>query len=1094
MNRRDRRRALATSGSLPQNVQHPEAGRHFHDAVQHLKQGRFAESEIAHRRVLALVPNHAPSLHHLGLIAFKRQELETAVDFIRKSVAAEPDYHDAWLNLAVILGELRRSKEAIDACREAVALQPKKAEGHTVLGNLLRIAQNDAEAMTAYTSAIELKPDQPLVLARLGELLLKSGNVEAATAHCERALALEPELEEARNLNRRLTAASRSVTALAAEIEAQSKTGAECARKLDELATLLRDERRFAEAVELCTRSVAADPSVADYHFNLALALDGMGYGRDALASYQEGLKLDPDRAEAYASVGALLRGMNMHTGAIQALEHAVKLNPNLAIAHYDLAITHKAKDNYDAALESFRKCAECAPGLIVNRFEYINLRRLICDWSGIEEEERACLEIFRQKPAHIAPFQLISLWATPADQLRAAQRYVKTFDVPPSLKFANKNPGAGQRTRIGFLSCDFFEHATAMLFTEVLEKIDRSRFEVFGYCHSPDDKSIARHRILNAFEHVRKIGSMRNREAAELIHADAIDVLVDLKGYTRDARSEIFAYRPAPIQVNYLGYPGTMGANFIDYIIADAIVAPMAAQNDYAERIVHLPHSYQPNDRQRQISDEPMTRAEHGLPEDAFVFCSFNNSYKLNATMFDIWMPLLKQVPGSVLWLLVPNETCANNLRREAEARGVDPLRLVFAARAPTAKHLARHRLADLFLDALPCNAHTTTSDALWAGLPVLTCLGETFAGRVAGSLLSAMGLPELITTNFADYSRLALELAHDKSKLDALRRKLIDNRETAPLFDSTRYTRNLERSFETMVGIMRSGEAPRSFAVSESDESSTAASYAVAYGAPPVLRDIFKGCPICDCSETSPLAEARITNHPLYNTILPPVLKWRQCGSCDHVFTDGYLTPAGADILRATIAAEPSVGKDAEAKRKVSAKIISRAARYVSEGDWLDVEFVHGSRVFTAAEWGFRSVGIDANEGNVEKLRRFGFEAHRSLDEITDECRFSAVSMIDVLDRAPFPAKTLQAVHRLLRPDGVLILSMVNRDTIVWRALEATGTNPYWAELERYHAFTRARLEGLLRDCGFKLVEYNVGEDHRSAMEVVALKRSAA
>ncbi len=327
------------------------------------------------------------------------------------------------------------------------------------------------------------------------------------------------------------------------------------------------------------------------------------------------------------------------------------------------------------------------------------------------------------------------------------------------------------------------------------------------------------RQRLLRAFEHFRKIGAMTNREAAEAIHADAIDVLVDLKGYTRDSRTEIFAYRPAPIQVNYLGYPGTMGADFIDYIVADAIVAPMQAQENYSERIVHLPNCYQPNDRQRKISPEPVTRAEFGLPEDAFVFCSFNNSYKLNTTMFDVWMPLLHKTPGSVLWLLVPNTTCAENLRREAQARGIDPSRLIFAERASIEKHLARHRLADLFLDALPCNAHTTTSDALWAGLPVLTCLGETFAGRVAGSLLTAIGLPELITTNWDDYCRLALELARDRSKLEAIRRKLVAHRETAPLFDSTRYTRNLERSFETMVEIMRSGEAPRAFVVVEND-----------------------------------------------------------------------------------------------------------------------------------------------------------------------------------------------------------------------------------------------------------------------------------
>ncbi len=309
----------------------------------------------------------------------------------------------------------------------------------------------------------------------------------------------------------------------------------------------------------------------------------------------------------------------------------------------------------------------------------------------------------------------------------------------------------------------------------------------------------------------------LSHRDAARTIHADGIDILIDLKGYTKDTRSEILAYRPAPIQVNYLGYPATMGADFVDYLLADAVVAPMEHQPHYSERIVHLPNSYQPNDRQRQISAEPMTRAEFGLPDNAFVFCSFNNSYKLNAAMFDIWMPLLQSVPNSVLWLLTPNDLCSENLRREATARGVGPGRLVFAKRESVPRHLARHRLADLFLDALPCNAHTTASDALWAGLPVLTCVGDTFSGRVAASLLKAMDLDELITTSLEDYAKAALTLARDKEKRDAVRLKLWAARETGPLFDSKRYTRNLERSFETMVRVMRSGEPPRPFAVAE-------------------------------------------------------------------------------------------------------------------------------------------------------------------------------------------------------------------------------------------------------------------------------------
>ena len=539
---------------------------------------------------------------------------------------------------------------------------------------------------------------------------------------------------------------------------------------------------------------------------------------------------------------------------------------------------------------------------------------------------------------------------------------------------------------------------------------------------------------------------------------------------------------------MNYLGYPGTMGADFIDYIIADAIVAPMEHQAEYSEQIVHLPNTYQPNDRQRKIADEPVTRADCGLPENAFVFCSFNNSYKLNPTMFDVWMHLLKQVPGSVLWLLVPNETCAKNLRREAAGRGVDPSRLVFAERRSIARHLARHRLADLFLDALPCNAHTTTSDALWAGLPVLTCLGETFSGRVAGSLLTAMGLPELVTTDLDAYTNLALELARDKGKLNRIRRKLVSMRDTAPIFDSTRYARNFEASFEKMVEIMRSGHAPHPFAVVERDSAMAPA----AAPSPKALgpREVYEACPLCESREISRANEARITNHPSYNSILPPVLKWCRCVSCAHVFTEGYLTPEGHEIIFPAAKTEQKVGKDAENQRKVSAKTVARVARYAPAGDWLDVGFGNASLLFTAAEWGFIPVGIDASEGSVAKLKKFGYEAHRDLETFAAEDRFSVVSMVDVLDRTPFPAATLATVNKMMKRGGALFISSLNMDTIVWRALDATGTNPYWAELEHYHHFTRARLVQLLQSQGFKFAEYDIGDRHRSSMEIVALK----
>lgn len=816
MNRKERRRAHATSRAAPHQIDPAVAG-DYREAVNYLQAGEWLKSEMAHRRVLAKAPRHAPTLHHLGLIAFKCNDGTQAVEYIRRSLAAAPDYHQAWLNLAIILADLKRSKEAIEACKQCVALQPESSEAFEVLGNLLRVAQNDAEAMEAYLTSLRLKPEQPQVLVWLAELMLRNGNIQDALSYCRRALEIDPTLPEVQRLEQCILATSGSIHDVEAALAARAASPAELATGLNNLGTYLRTQWRYEDAVDAYSRAALADPSSADALLNMALAFENLGRKEEALASYQAGLAIDPDRAEAYANVGNLLRGMNMPDGAIQAFDKAIELDPTLAIAHYNLAVTLKARERYDEAKAAFIKAVEHAPDSIVHRFELVNLRRLLCDWDGLDQEERESLEQFRRQGAHVAPFQLISMPATRADQLEAGRRHVATIAPPAALRFKDHRNrfGVGQRIRVGFLSADFFNHATAMLLVEVLESIDRSRFELFGYCFSPDDGTDLRRRIVASFDRYMPIGSMTDRSAAQLIHDDDIDILVDLKGYTRDGRPEILTYRPAPIQVNYLGYPSSMGLEGIDYIVADPVVAPMEHQADYSERIVHLPDCYQPNDRKRKISDTPVTRADCGLPENAFVFCSFNNCYKLNATMFDVWMSLLREIPDSVLWLLVPNSACSENLRREAAARHVDPDRLVFASRQPVPEHLARHRLADLFLDALPCNAHTTASDALWAGLPVLTAMGETFSGRVAASLLTAVGLPELIARDLEDYAGVALALAQDKTKLADIRAKLARQRETSPLFDSARYTRHLESAFTTMVEIARAGEPPRPFAV---------------------------------------------------------------------------------------------------------------------------------------------------------------------------------------------------------------------------------------------------------------------------------------
>lgn len=1069
--------------------------REFREAVRHLQEGRLQQSLEAHQRVLAEAPNHAPSLHNLGLIAYKTNAREEAIDFIRRSLAADPKSSKAWLSLSIMLSEARRLDEAIDACRQCVALEPASAKSHATLGDLLRIARNTTDALGAYEQSLKCEPAQPAVLAKMGDLLLQSGRLDDALALSKRARSAAPGNPEAERLERNVLAAAGHLSDACTAIETQVGDPREKARRYDELAAFLRSRKRFAEAVSIQRRALTYAPDVAEYHFNLAAALDGAGQRDEALRCYQSGLAIAPDHADAYRRVGSLMRKMEKLTAAVQAFEHAAKLDPSLADAHYNLATIYKLQGRFAESRASFLRAIETAPDQLAPRFEVANLARFVCDWHDVDLLERQALDQFRSSErGGVAPFLLISMpEANNSDQLEAARRFAKTWTVPEDLRFNSWNTGdtTARRIRIGYLSSDFHSHATAMLLAEVLECTDRNRFELFAYCYSPDDGSSMRTRITKAFDRFVDIKDMTERAAAQAIHDDGIDILVDLKGYTRHARTEILAYRPAPIQVNYLGYPGTMGADYVDYIVADEIVAPMSHQDAYSERIVHLPNCYQPNDRKRRISDTPVTRAEFGLPETAFVFCSFNNTYKITSEVYDVWMRLLASVPGSVLWILANEGDCRRNLEHEAQVRGIDPSRIVFAERMEIDLHLARHRLADLFLDTLPCNAHTTASDALWAGLPVLTCLGETFSGRVAASLLAAMELPELIAPDLAAYERIALALARDRSQLEPIRRRIEEQRDKSSLFDTARYARNLERAFETMVDILRRGEPAQPFKVVEDVPKLHAPNGDIALEG--AARVAYARCPICDGGDIPYQIEANVADHPLYNPQLPPTVKWRGCSDCGHAFAEGHLTREARDIVLSTTPEELQVGYDIEGQRKIAARLISRVARYVRSGEWLDVGSGNGSRVFTAAEWGFDPTGTDLRIDNVEMLLRLGFKAYwGNPEDLESVDRFSVVSMVGALERADHPKQILAAVHRMMRANGVLALSLPNSDTLTWRLLDANGANPYWGELEAQHIFTRKRLEALLEQQGFKVVEYAVSEDATSAMEIIAMKRA--
>ena len=442
-----------------------------------------------------------------------------------------------------------------------------------------------------------------------------------------------------------------------------------------------------------------------------------------------------------------------------------------------------------------------------------------ICDRAGYTDNEARTRKTIAALPSLGTPWTLLSLQSTPEERLSCARLVSGQIAVPEADLLPRPQPRPDRKIRLGYLSADFREHAVAFVIAGLIERHDRQRFDVIGYSCGPDDASAIRSRLAGAFDRFIDIRETSDRRAAELIQADAVDILIDLTGYTAHGRTAVLAHRPAPVQASYIGYSGTMGADFIDYILVDRFLVPPDQQRFFSERLVHLPDCYLCTDDRREIPERTPTRAESGLPEADFVFCCFNNAFKITPAFFDVWMRLLRAVPGSVLWLLDANPLARANSAREATARGVTPERLVFAPRRPVAEHLARHRLADLFLDTLPYNAHVTTSDALWAGLPVVTCAGNTFAGRVAGSLLRAIGLEELVTTSLDEYEALALRLAGDPDLLRQLRTRLEQNRQTQPLFDTARITRHLEAAYQQMLETWKAGRPPTAFAVSPTD-----------------------------------------------------------------------------------------------------------------------------------------------------------------------------------------------------------------------------------------------------------------------------------
>jgi predicted O-linked N-acetylglucosamine transferase (SPINDLY family) len=804
-------------------------------AIEQHRRGQMHEAERLCREVLRQRPHHAEALHLLGLLAVQARQPQAGVDLMRRSLAVDPDQPSALSNLAVALLDLKLPEESLKSAERALALKPDFTLALTVRGNALRALGREREALSSLRRAVALNPGNAITLNNYGNCCMALGQHQEAIAAFQSALQVRPQDSiVAANLSVALLLVGQAQEALAPAEQAARSNPTQRASWL-QLGRVQLERKDYGAALQAFERALAVPHAAsgqvaqtradAEVLWLRAVALQKLQRSGDAIASLRAAVNLEPQFAPAWSALaGVLCEAQRLAEGiecferalalnpddtnvlmrhgyacrlaqrpleAAASLERLVLLDPNNAAAWYGLGMAVRKSDLARAisALEQMlRLKGDVEYGLGALQYARANA----CDWTAYDTHAAQLVAGVRAGQRIDHPFTFLSVSADADAQLRCARISLKTEEETFRLEPAPRYQHA--RLRVGYLSGDFRDHPLAYLLTGVLERHDRTRFESFALSLRPADHDAYSTRIQSAVDHFIDLSRLNDHDAAVRVRALEIDILIDLVGHTQGARWDIVAARPAPLQVNYLGFPGSLGASYIDYLIADEYLIPREFRQHYAEQILYLPECFQANDDQRPVPSDPPPRSSLGLPEDAPVLCCFNNSYKLNPTFFSLWIRLLHAMPGSVLWLVAATPLVENNLRREAGARGIAPERLIFAPRLPYAQHLARLRAADLFLDTLPFNGGTTVSDALWVGLPVLTCSGEALASRMAGSLLRTVGLGELIAPNLLSYEQLALALLTDPERIARLRTHLIAQRSSCPLFNTLRFTRHFE------------------------------------------------------------------------------------------------------------------------------------------------------------------------------------------------------------------------------------------------------------------------------------------------------------
>jgi predicted O-linked N-acetylglucosamine transferase (SPINDLY family) len=753
-------------------------------AYQDFQRGNFEEAQKKLSHILKVQPRNLAALEILGAICLNQGNPQQALGLFEKITKIKPGYPEAWYNRGNALAQLEKYDQAVASYEKATSIRPEYAKAWSSRGNVFSRLEQYEQALASFEKATSLNPD-------FAEAWLNRGNALARLMRYEQALA----------------SYDNAINANPVYADAWSNRG-------NTLAQLMQ----YEQAIASYDKAININPGHADAWFNRGNTFAEITQYEQAIASYDTAIRTKPDYAHAWSNRGNALTRLKQYEKALTSHEKATSLGPNYAETWANKGNTLVELKQYEQALASFEKAISINPVYEFCLGQKLHTQMHMCKWRDLQSQLAKLSETISNGMLVSQPFQALALLDEPTVLQRSAEIYMKEkYPARGSLVDFLKKDGT-DRIRIGYYSADYHNHATSYLMAELFEVHDRTRFEIFGFSFGPNKQDEMRERVSAGVDHFHEVSSKSDQEIAELSRALGIDIAVDLKGFTQDSRTGIFAEICAPIQVSYLGYPGTMASPYIDYIIADPVLIPPEMENYYTEKVVYLPDCYQINDGKRSISKNEFTRKEFGLPDDQFVFCCFNNNYKILPETFDSWMRILRSVEGSVLWLIESNSFSAANLREEATARGVDGSRLIFAKPIKPDEHLARHHLADLFLDTLPYNAHTTASDALWVGLPIITRIGHSFAARVSASLLSAVGLTELITSEAKQYESLAIELAQNPSKLAAIRKKLDINRPNSSLFNATIFAKHIENAYSLIMENYNSGRKPQHIYVTKS------------------------------------------------------------------------------------------------------------------------------------------------------------------------------------------------------------------------------------------------------------------------------------